>query len=214
MCSEAKRRGNPIRGRWNAAFLSVLDGSIDQLLGPKKTQIFQDLPKTIVELGPGVGANFRYFPEGTTVIAVEPNPHMHKGLRRQAAKHDIELQIVDNGAEAIDLPDDSVEAVVCTLVLCSVDDPRRCLREVRRILKPGGRFYFLEHVAAPKGHWRRKLQDRIYRPWRYVFEGCRTNQHTADLVRAAGFITVDIQEYTLSGPFLPVNTQVMGIAVA
>ncbi len=214
MCVAIQRRSNPIRGPINALFFTALDGYINRLLAKRKSALFQSLPHNVVELGPGVGANFRYLPKGATLTAVEPNPHMHKGLRKRAEKHDIDLRILANGAEAIELPDNSVEAVICTLVLCTVDDLTGTLKEVRRILQPGGQFLFLEHVAAPEGHWRRRLQNTIFHPWRYFFEGCRTNRNTADYLRSAGFEHLDIEEYTMTGPFIPVNTQISGVATA
>lgn len=214
MCITAQTTGNGIRGPLNAIFFTVFDGYLNWLLADRKSRLFATLPGDIVELGAGVGANFRYLERGAVVTAVEPNPHMHKGLRKKAGEYGINLRIMHTGAEAINLPDHSVDAVICTLVLCTVDDPARVLQEVRRILKPGGRFMFLEHVAAHQGNWRRGLQNLLHRPWRYVFEGCNTNRKTRSLIEAAGFHSVEIDEYKMSGPFVPVNTQIAGIAVA
>lgn len=214
MCVTSSPHANAVRGPLNALFFTVFDGYINRLLASRKSKLFAGLPHAIVELGAGVGANFRYLQPGTAVTAIEPNPHMHKGLRRTAGRFGIDLRIVASGAEAIDLPDDSVDAVICTLVLCTVEHPEHVLSEVTRILRPGGRFMFLEHVAAPEGHWRRGLQDVLHRPWRFCFEGCNTNRETAGLIKAAGFRELDIEEYKMSGPFVPVNTQIAGGATA
>ena len=214
MCVTTSPHDNAVRGPLNALFFTVFDGYINRLLASRKSQLFAGLPDEIVELGAGVGANFRYLNAGTAVTAIEPNPHMHGGLRRKAGRFGIDLRIVASGAEAIELPDDSVDAVICTLVLCTVENPSRVLAEVNRVLRPGGRFMFVEHVAAPEGHWRRGLQNVLHRPWRFCFEGCNTNRETADLIRAAGFRDLDIEEYKMSGPFVPVNTQIAGIATA
>ena len=214
MCAYAVSKANAVRGPLNALFFTVFDGYINDLLARRKSLLFATLPDAIVELGAGVGANFKYLRSGTTVTAVEPNPHMHRGLERKARKHGIGLHILTNGAEAIDLPDNSVDAVICTLVLCTVNDPVRVLQEVRRILKPGGRFVFLEHVAAPRGNWRRGLQNILHHPWRYVFEGCNTNRETGRFLKSAGFQCVEIEEYKMRGLFIPVNTQIAGSAVA
>lgn len=212
--SAAIPKANAIRGPLNALFFTALDGYINRLAAEWKSRLFADLPTTVVELGAGVGANFRYIKKGSTVIAVEPNPHMHGGLQKRAQACGITLDLLSCGAEAIDLPDDSVDAVICTLVLCTVDDPVQVLREVRRILKPGGRFYFLEHVAAEEGSWRYRLQTILHRPWRYLFEGCNTNRKTGDYLRHAGFANVDLEAFKMRGPFIPVNTQIAGIATA
>ena len=128
-----QRRSRPL----NALFFTVFDGYLNRLLSSRKSKLFADLPDEVVELGAGVGANFRYLKPGTAVTAIEPNPHMHNGLRKRAGRFGIDLRIVASGAEAIDLPDDSVDAVICTLVLCTVDKPERVLAEVNRILRPG-----------------------------------------------------------------------------
>ncbi|MGI9335930.1 MAG: class I SAM-dependent methyltransferase [Gammaproteobacteria bacterium] len=214
MCRQHDLKGNPVRGPLNALFFTAFDSDINRRLAAPKSKLFRNLPSAVVELGAGVGANFGYFEAGTHVTAIEPNPHMHRRLRRKARACAIELDIVHDCAETIPLPDHSVEAVICTLVLCTVDDPARTLQQVRRILKPGGRFLFLEHVAAAQGHWRRRLQNAVHRPWRYVFEGCNTNRDTGAVIRSAGFRHVTMETYTMSGPFVPVNTQIAGVASA
>jgi SAM-dependent methyltransferase len=105
--------------------------------------VYADLPTTVVEIGSGAGANFRYLHRGTKVIAVEPNPYMHKSLRLAAERHGIELDIRDVVGERIDLPDSSVDAVISSLVLCTVTDPSQVVAEVHRILRPGGRYSYL-----------------------------------------------------------------------
>lgn len=207
-------KGNAVRGPFNAAFFTVMDGYLNFILRRQKARVFADMPEEIVELGAGVGANFKHMRAGTRVIAVEPNPHMHKGLRRRAKAAGVELSILATGGERIDLPDASVDAVACTLVMCTVDDPVSVLREIRRILRPGGRFLFVEHVAAPAGSWRHRLQNLVHRPWHWVFEGCNTNRRTAEAIEAAGFSRVDIQASKMVSPFIPVNTVISGVATA
>ena len=214
MCCTAELNGNPIRGPLNALFFDSFEGYINGLLAQRKSRLFADLPGAIVEIGAGVGANFPYFRKGTRVVAVEPNPHMHRGLRRKALRRRLPLTILESGAEAIDLSDNTVDAVVSTLVLCTVDDPAQVLSEVRRILRPGGRFIFIEHVAAPKKSWRRLLQNVLHGPWRYLFEGCNTNRDTESILRAAGFQSVELERYVMKSPFLPVNAQIAGVATA
>ena len=124
--------GNAVRGPLNALFFTVMDGYLNRLMAEHKQKLFSDLPGQVVELGAGVGANFGYMKSGTKVIAVEPNPHMHAGLEKKAAQHGVELSLLANGAEEIDLPDNSVDTVICTLVLCTVARPEAVLFEVRR----------------------------------------------------------------------------------
>ena len=142
---------HPVRGPFNAVFFWLAEGMFDHLLGPHKRRLLADLPDTVVELGSGVGANLRYLAPGSSLIAVEPNPAMHRRLRRAARRRGVHLDVRQVPAERTDLPDASAEVVVSSLVLCTVADVDRVLAEVRRVLRPGGRFVFVEHVAAPEG---------------------------------------------------------------
>lgn len=202
----------PLRGRFNAWFFDTFDGLIDHYLSERKRDLYSGLNGTILEIGPGIGANFRYYPAGATVIAVEPNPEMHGRLRHNAESHGIDLQLLESKAEQIALADESVDVVVSSLVLCTVESPRRALREVKRVLKPGGRFLFLEHVDAKRG-WLKGLQRLVSRPWRYVFEGCDLQRDLESVVGDAGFGTLNVNPYRLRSIFVPVNAQIEGVAI-
>lgn len=208
----AARRGHPVRGRLNAAFLLLMDGYLNAVLHRRKSELFRDLPRTVVEIGPGIGANFRYFAPGTQVIAIEPNPHMHAALRRRAARRGIELTLQRRGAENSCQITESVDAVVSTLVLCTVRDLETTLHEVHRMLRPGGRFLFLEHVAAEPGTATRRLQERIHRPWSWFFEGCHTHRDTLAALRRADFGHLTFERYNARSLFLPVTPQIAGVA--
>ena len=203
---------NPVRGRLNAAFFRLIDRYVHRLLGSRKAALFVGLPAEVVELGPGTGSNLRYYRRGTRLIAIEPNPHMHRGLARAAARCGVEIDIRGVGAESTGLPDDSVDAVVCTLVLCTVPDPAAALAEVRRILRPGGRLVLIEHVSAPAGTALDTVQRLLRRAWRWVFEGCDLCRPTADVLAASGFGAVALDRYRLRSLFVPVNEQVAGVA--
>ena len=144
-------KGHPIRGRLNAWFLAFAEDAMHEEYGDRKVSMFGPVPDAVIELGPGSGANFRYYPRGTRVIAVEPNPMMHRRMNAQAQRHGIQIDLRHAGAEGMEVETASADLVVSTLVLCSVRDPQRVVSEVKRVLKPGGRFAFLEHVAAPAG---------------------------------------------------------------
>ena len=205
---------HPGRGRFNATFFRVMDGYIDWHLPGQKASVYADLPETVVELGPGVGANFRYLRPGTTVIAIEPNPYMHRTLRTSAERYGVDIEIRDVIGERIDLPDASADAVISSLVLCTVADPGGVVSEVRRILRPGGQFNFLEHVAAEDGTLSRRVQRAVRRPWAWVFEGCSCERDQQTLIRSAGFRTVHDRRYRIHSPLLPFNTQLAGTAEA
>ncbi len=205
---------HPVRGPFNALFFWLTGGLFDQLLGPRKRRLLADLPDTVVELGSGVGANLRYLAPGSRLIAVEPNPAMHGRLRRAARRRGVLLDVREVPAERTDLPDESADVVVSSLVLCTVRDVDQVLAEVRRVLRPGGRFVFVEHVAAPDGTALRRLQRWGRAPWAWCFEGCSCERDLGGALRSAGFASVEVEDYRLRSPVLPFNPQIAGVATA
>jgi ubiquinone/menaquinone biosynthesis C-methylase UbiE len=203
---------HPVRGRLNSWFLAAAEKPMHREYGERKRRIFGKLPATIVELGPGSGANFRYYPRGTRVVAVEPNPMMLKRMYSQARKHGVEIDLRHAGAEGMEVATGSAELVISTLVLCSVRDPRQVLSEVRRVLKPGGRFAFLEHVAAEPGTRLRKVQEAIHRPWHWLGEGCHLNRDTARTIEDAGFSELRLERFDGSGS-TPYKPHISGFAI-
>lgn len=205
---------NPARGRFNSAFFWGMGGYINWHMHTSKAKVFVDLPPTVVELGSGVGANLRYLPSDAHLIAIEPNPYMHARLRRAARRRDVDLEIRSVVGERIDLPDASAEAVISSLVLCTVSDPAAVLAEIRRILRPGGRFSFAEHVAAKPRTPTRSAQRILRRPWAWVFEGCSCERDLEGLIASAGFTSVALYPYRIHTPLVPFNTHIAGTAIA
>ena len=203
-----------VRGRFNAAFFRVMDPYTERKLRPHKLRAFAGLPREVVEIGSGVGANLGYLPAGGTLVAIEPNRYMHAGLRDAAQRQGVQLDLRECTAERTDLPDSSADAVISSLVLCTVQDPAAVLAEVRRILRPGGTFRFLEHVVAEPGTPTRTAQRILRRPWAWTFEGCSCERDLEQAIRAAGFASVTIDRYRIHTPFLPFNTHIAGIAHA
>jgi SAM-dependent methyltransferase len=207
------RHPHPIRDWGNAKFFELMDGYLHRRLGARKQTLFADLPPFVVELGSGAGASMRYLLPGSRLIAIEPNAQAHDALSRNATRYGIDLEIHDERAESTGLPSGSVDAVICTLVLCTVEDQAAALAEVRRILRPGGRFVFIEHVGSGPGPLR-TMQRVLRRPWRYVFDGCCLERDTSAAIAAAGFADVRIEQFRLGGLFVPVWPQISGVAVA
>ena len=200
---------NPVRGRFNAWLLDELDDYMHRKYGALKTRLFRDTPPTVIELGAGSGANFRYYPRGTRVVAIEPNVRMHARLQRAAERHGLTLELHHEGGETLPLATGSAEFVCSTLVMCSVGDPTRVAREVRRVLAPSGRFVCIEHVIAPPGSAVAKLQRAIRRPWQWIFEGCDLCNQTEAVMREAGFRDIEVEPLWVDTIFLPIRYQVV-----
>lgn len=209
---EPSRRASTLRSRFNAWGLARIDRRMHRLYGRRKVTLLGDTPRDIVELGPGPGANLRYYLPGTRLVAFEPTVAMHARLRAVAQRRRIELDLRPRGAENLDLDDGSVDLVVATLVLCSVADPAAVVAEVHRVLRPGGRFVFVEHVVAPEGRlrWGQRLARR---PWHFFFDGCCLDRDTASLLRRAGFASLQIESFRAPPRFMPMSPHIAGVAV-
>jgi len=203
---------NSIRGPINSWMFRLLEGYMNWTYGKSKRILFDKHPDTVVEIGSGAGANMRYLRKGTKLIAIEPNTHMHKNLSKKAQKYDIDIEIRSIAGETIDLPDNSCQFVVSTLVLCTVDNPRACMEQILRILEPGGTFVFVEHVKAKEGTILAAIQNFMHRPWHWFFEGCNTNRDTTTLLEQSGFSSLEIEKFNSYSPFIPVIPQIRGRA--
>lgn len=205
---------HPVRGRFNAAFFRVMEPYLDRHLDAQKRRVLADLPREVVEIGSGVGANLPYLPQGATLVAIEPNPYMRGRLEVAARTRGVRLDLRPRTADDTGLAAGSADAVVSSLVLCTVPDPGAVLAEIIRILRPGGTFRFVEHVAAEPGTPTRAAQRIMRRPWAWTFEGCSCERDLEGAIRSAGFANVEIERYRLRSPFVPFNTHIAGIAEA
>jgi len=196
--------------RVHAWLLAHYAARYEQMVAERKRALFAGLHGSILEIGPGAGPNLAYYSKDARWIGVEPNPYMHPYLRQAAARAGLSIEIRSLVAEKLPAEDASVDFVVSTLVLCSVSDPSRVLREVHRVLKPGGRFVFLEHVAAARGTRLRSVQKLIQPVWKLVADGCHVDRETGPLIEQAGFAQVRYDSFRL--PLGPVSTQIAGAA--
>ena len=204
-----------LRARLFAWSLAHANAEQHRLYGDRKRRLFGHIegsggPPVVVEIGPGAGPNARYLAPGTRWVCVEPNVHFHPRLRRAAARHGLDLELAAGTAEALLLAEGAADAVVSTLVLCSVHDIRQSLAEIRRVLRPGGRFVFVEHVAAPEGTALRTAQRLLRGLWGLVADGCRPDRETESAIRQAGFASVETE--TFRAPLGLATPHVAGIA--
>ncbi len=205
---------NPLFAR---LYARVLAPNEPAELKQRRRELLSGLHGRVVELGAGAGTNFPLYPETVAeVVAVEPEPYMRAQAQAAAARDDVRVRVtvVDGIADALPLTDDSCDAAVACLVLCSVPDQGTALAELRRVLKDDGELRFFEHVLA-RGRLTSTLQQVVDRTfWPHAFGGCHTARDTPAAIAAAGFQIAEqrrIRAGALKEP-PPVAEQVLGRA--
>ena len=200
---------------------------VDQLLpriinvacGTKTTRPIRDracagLHGQVLEIGFGSGLNVPHYPATVTgVAAVEPADLGWKLARKRLAASAVPVQRTGLDGQSIPLDDDSCDTALSTWTLCTIPDAARALQEVRRVLKPGGTFHFVEHGLAPDEKVQR-LQHRLEPVQKRIFGGCHLTRRIPDLLTAAGFTMVEQDVFYEDGApkFLAADT--LGVAVS
>jgi ubiquinone/menaquinone biosynthesis C-methylase UbiE len=154
----------------------------------------------VVEVGAGSGQNLGHYPATVAeVVAVEPEPWLRGKLAERAAAAPIEVRVVEGLADRLPVGDGEADAVVFSLVLCSVPDQAAALAEARRVLAPGGELRFFEHVVSdsPRAARIQRLLTRTV--WPRIAGGCHLDRDTAAAVRAAGFAVERLEPMSFSG---------------
>jgi ubiquinone/menaquinone biosynthesis C-methylase UbiE len=168
----------------------------------------------VLELGCGNGLNFEHYPADVTeVLGVEPEPTLRGAATEAAGAAPVPISVVAGVADALPVEDESFDAAVVSLVLCSVPDQRAALGELRRVLRPGGELRFYEHVQArtPPMAGFLKFAERTF--WPSVAGGCHPARHTADAIAGAGFEIEECRRFGFSAaPFMPALPHVLGRA--
>jgi ubiquinone/menaquinone biosynthesis C-methylase UbiE len=167
----------------------------------------------VLEIGGGTGSNLRYYgPAVTSLTITEPEEPMLKRLEKKVREQGSAAKVVRAPAEELPFEDDSFDSVVSTLVLCGVDDQRQALREIRRVLRPGGHLLFIEHVRAddPK---LAKTQDRLNGLNKFLV-GCECNRATLDTIKAEGFEVDDLEQTELNKVAKFVRPAIVGAAAS
>lgn len=136
----------------------------------------------VVEIGSGTGANLQHYPHTIgELVCTEPEAPMAKRLREKAEGSGLPVSVVEAPAEKLPFEDDSFDTAVAALVLCTVTDPEAALDEIARVLRPGGRFIFMEHVRA-QDPGLAKWQDRLHPLWLRFGHGCHCNRATYEAI--------------------------------
>lgn len=183
---------------WGRFFSAIYDRGFKATeeagLREMRRQLLADAGGRVVEIGAGTGANLELFPASVeSLTLVEPDPFMTKQLREKLAASDRTAEVVEAPAEHLPFEDASFDTAVTALVLCTVADPEAAVAELERVLKPGGRLLFIEHVRAQDDSLAR-WQDRLEKPWQFLADGCHCNRDTVATLSASRF-TVDQVEH-------------------
>ncbi|XP_032029370.1 thiol S-methyltransferase TMT1B [Hylobates moloch] len=204
--------------------MAVLTPKSNRKMESKKRELFSQIKGltgasgkvALLELGCGTGANFQFYPPGCRVTCLDPNPHFEKFLTKSMAENrhlQYERFVVAPGEDMKQLADGSMDVVVCTLVLCSVQSPRKVLQEVRRVLRPGGVLFFWEHVAEPYGSWAFMWQQVFEPTWKHIGDGCCLTRETWKDLENAQFSEIQMERQPPPLKWLPVGPHIMGKAV-
>jgi ubiquinone/menaquinone biosynthesis C-methylase UbiE len=180
-----------------------------------RRRLLEGLSGTVVEIGAGHGLNFPlYPPEVNEVVAIEPEPTLRSEADTAAKSASVPIRVLGGVADELPLDNESADAVVASLVLCSVPDQPRALAEVRRVLRPDGALRFYEHVV-PRCQPKRFLLQAIDRSglWPAIAGGCHPARDTTEAIMQAGFDIEEIERFGFSAaPFQPLIPHILGTA--
>ena len=168
----------------------------------------------VLELGVGTGVNLPFYTDAVeALILSEPDSNMRARLKaRLDMKPDQRIRISENAAEVLPFPDGHFDWVVSTLVLCSVSDPAQSLKEVYRVLRPGGGLVFIEHVCAKDRPDRYRWQRRIEPVWKWLADGCHLTRDTAAFIEDAGFHMASITRASMRKAPPVIRPTIRGVA--
>lgn len=170
----------------------------------------------VLEVGAGTGTNFEFYPDTVTeVVAVEPERRLAEHAQRAAAAARVRVTVsTDTVEQFMAAGNEPFDAVVCSLVLCSIEDPQTVLRQLHSLIRPGGELRYLEHIASADGRGRlQRIADATV--WPRLFGNCHTHRHTEQSIVSAGFdVAGSRREWTMPRWVpLPVSEFAIGRAV-
>jgi ubiquinone/menaquinone biosynthesis C-methylase UbiE len=185
-----------------------------QFLGQRRQQLLAGLTGVVLDVGAGTGANVHYLQHAARVVAAEPDHAMRARLaarsRAGATPVRVPVEVVAAAAESLPYHDEAFDAVVFTLVLCTVTEPARALAEARRVLKPSGQLAVLEHVRG--GPRLARWQDRIDPFWSRAMAGCHPNRDTQLAITQAGFTFEHVECFQPMPGWIPTSPMLEAVA--
>lgn len=184
------------------------------MIGRQRALVVPLAQGRVLEIGVGTGLNMRYYDKArvSSITALDPALELHPLARERIAQAGLEVELLGLSAEQIPLPAASFDTVLMTYTLCTIPDPLAALREMRRVLAPGGRLLYCEHGRAPDASVRR-WQERLQPLWGPLAGGCHLGRDIPALLEEAGFKLPDLHTRYLPGP-RPFTFHYWGEAVA
>jgi ubiquinone/menaquinone biosynthesis C-methylase UbiE len=197
-----------------ARFFDRLSRLMEKEAGEQRDELLAGLSGRVVEIGAGNGMNFRHYPATVEeVVALEPEAYLREKAENAALSAPVRVTVRDGVAEPLPFDDESFDAAIASLVLCTVPDPGRALAELRRVLKPGGELRFLEHVRSESPR-KARIQERLDSSgvWPRLGGGCHCGRDTVAAIEAAGFEVERVRSFALGPSWVHTNPHVIGVA--
>jgi ubiquinone/menaquinone biosynthesis C-methylase UbiE len=229
--------GKAYDATWGRAFARFYDRALkateENGLRAMRTELLAEARGRVIEIGAGTGVNVELYGEIEDLTLVEPDPHMAARLRERlkageggavasgtspaadeatAATLPAPKHLIEAPAESLPFADDTFDTAVATLVLCTIPDPVAAIAELARVLKPGGRLLFIEHVRSEDPE-RARWQDRLEKPWRFIADGCHCNRDTEANLRASAFAVESVEHGKMPKAMPIVRPLIRGTAV-
>lgn len=196
-----------------AVYDPVMAATEEACLGEWRAELLDLADGEVLEIGSGTGVNAPYY-HADRVVFTEPEAPMRAKLEAkfegQTLPYDWTVEPID--AQQLPFESDSFDTVVATLVLCTIPDPAAALAEARRVLKPGGKLIFIEHVAAEEGSDRLKWQQRLEPIWKVCAGNCHLTRDTESTIREAGFEIKDLRRESMRKAIPLVRPTIRGLA--
>lgn len=176
----------------------LCDFALDQpLIAEHRRQLLSAVDGDVLEIGIGTGLNLPHYPGGVRqIVAVDPNPGMHRRAQRRMKQTGVRVDLRVLSGEQLPFNENTFDCVVTTFTLCSVANTNQALEEVCRVLKPAGRFFFLEHGLSPEPVIQRR-QRRLNWLQSLIGDGCKLDRNMRELIGAHGFTSLDLDEFYL-----------------
>lgn len=214
-------------------FAATMDSSMQEYensIASVKVRLFNDIfemddtdfqgsyPRRLVDVGVGTGPNLRYFShiDNLKIVGVDPNPYMRPYLMDNMNSLDVNpntFEWRDGVAENLPIESGTLDAAISTLVMCSVQDVEKSISEIYRVLRPGGKYVFIEHVAAPEDHLWLGIAQRVFDPLQQLLaDNCHLRRDPLPFIQHAGFRSIDFERFDVKGMSL-IAPHLAGVAV-